>query len=164
MGPAMNHTKVEEAGILPFSESSPARPLLLLDGVESATGRALMTISALYWSLDWLDGATPHLVGVIDPDVVLAAQAFVRDTGARLSWSADTLDLFKDARLYAGIAFRSGAHMQLDAARRRRVPVVLAVQYPDENWLTASTVIHQPLAFDPRRFAQHLGATFRSLS
>lgn len=150
---------------MPGGMASPGRPRssLLFDGTESITGRAFLTVSSLYWALDWLECVSAHFIGVTDPNVAIALEAFTRDTGVEVTWDVDGEERFQDAAVYAGIAFRSGEHMRLAAAREHGVPVVCAIQYPIEQWVTASTLIHQSLSHNPRRFAAHLGSVVRSL-
>ncbi len=140
------------------------QPLIVFDGTESVNGRAFLAISALHWCVDWLPRARVRLIDVTDENVALAARAFHWDTGI-------ALDLWKPppspeqagaslagASLYAGIAFRSAGHMRIDAARGQGIPVLLAVQFPDESWFSASTLLREDAAFDPRIFAAHLSA------
>lgn len=139
------------------------RPLIVFDGTESECGRALLSISALYWCLDWLARVQVRFINVSSENVLIAAQTFHWDTGTKLelsgaSPSAEPLDdPLAGAALYAGIVFRSADHMRIDIARQRQVPVLLAVQFPDEQWFSPSTLLREDAAFNPKIFSAHLG-------
>lgn len=155
--------------LFPLRESTipsyPSTPLIVFDGTESVCGRSLWTVSSLYWSLEWLDTVAVTFIDVVNPNVVIALKTFMYDTGVSLTWtSGDTTEVLSKASLYAGIAFGSAQHMRLAKAHHHGVPVVLALQYPRAEWLTASTLLHEDVAFDPRRFAGHVGAVARMLA
>lgn len=134
-------------------------PIIAFDGNESAAGRALFCLSALYHCTDSLHGLVVRLIDVADPDVLMAAEAFYWDTGIEIDvWpveraAADGSPLV-GVRFYAGIASGSASHMRLGEASWRQVPTLLALQYPDQEWLSASIVLRQNAAFDPRLFAE----------
>lgn len=141
------------------------QPLLVFDGTESANGRALFTLSALHWCADWLPRTRVLFIDVTDENVTIAAKALHWDMGIYLELrpepashdGADGGGPLADASLYAGVAFRSAGHMRIAAARTRGVPVLLAVQFPDDGWLSASTLLRDDAAHDPKAFAAHLG-------
>jgi hypothetical protein len=140
----------------------PPHTLLVFDGTESISGRALLTISSLYWA-PWAHSVRIRFIDVNSPDVLLALQALRWDLGLDVE-VFDAPDGLMDATLYAGICFRSANQMRLGEARKRSIPIVLALQYPEAEWLSASVLIHEESAFDPKGFADHVGAVIRALS
>jgi hypothetical protein len=60
-------------------------PVIVLDGSESSDGRALLTISALYWCAEWLPDVEVRFSDVSNEDVALAAQALRWDIGVSVS-------------------------------------------------------------------------------
>lgn len=138
------------------------KPLLALDGQETEFGRALFCISSLYWA-DWAHTVRIRFLDVRNPDVSIALDALRWDLGFEIEISSHA-DGLEEAALYAGICFRSAAHMRFAHARRWGVPVVLALQYPDREWISASSLLHQEFAFDPKRFADHLSHIVAALS
>lgn len=138
---------------------------LLFDGAESTNGRAMMVISALYHTVQWISAYRIVFANVTDPNVAIALAAFTYDTGEPVETLQTISDEdFRDVTLYAGVAFRSAAHMRIDAAAAARVPVLLAIQYPERRWTTPSTIMHARAAFDPGIFAQHLAAVAMGLA
>lgn len=142
--------------------SRPPRPVIALDGTESQQGRALFLMSALHWCADWLPAVSVHLLDATDEDVLLAADALRWEHGVELHVSdGESQTVMEDVDLYAAAAFQSVDHLRLEEARRAGVPVFLTVQYPDGNALTAPVLYRHAAAFDPKRFAQELGAIVR---
>jgi hypothetical protein len=138
-------------------ERSPDRPVIAIDGTESVHGRALFTLSALYWCVDWLSDVEVRLIDALDDDVILAASILRAEIGAdlRIQPSPRELSTLAGADIYVAAAFRSAEHLRLAEAARWRIPVMLALQFPDPEYLGGS-VLRQRAAFDPRVFAEHL--------
>jgi hypothetical protein len=133
------------------------RPVIALDGTESVHGRALFAVSALYWCVDWLPEVEVRLIDALDDDVILAASILRAETGAdlRIQPSFSKFSTLAGADIYVAAAFRSGDHLRLAEARHWRIPVMLALQFPDPEYLSGS-VLRQRAAFDPKVFAEHL--------
>ena len=134
-------------------------PIIAFDGNESASGRALLCISALYHCADRLHELGVRLIDVADPNVLLAAETLHWDVGLKVdAWAIERAA--KDGSplagvdLYAGIACGSAWHMRLGEAAQRHIPTFLAMQFPEETWLSPAVVLRQDAAFDPRQFAQ----------
>lgn len=137
-----------------------SRPVIAIDGTESIEGRSLFVISALNWCLDWLCEVELRLIDVADEDVILAAQVFLWEHGVRLAINpgGDGEFPLTGAHLYAAAAFRGPRHLRLDEAKKEDIPVFLAIQFPDPDWLSAPLLCRRAAAFDPRIFAEQLGA------
>lgn len=134
-------------------------PVIALDGNESITGRALLCLSALYHCADRLHHVGIRLIDVTDPNVLLAAEALHWDIGLQLdAWPAERArsdgSPLADVALYAGIACGSARHMRLEEARQLQIPTFLAMQFPEQEWLSPAIVLRQDAAFDPRKFAE----------
>lgn len=137
-------------------------PVLAFDGTESDCGRALLTISALTFARDWIAPFRVVFLGVVHPDVRIALQVLAYDTGI----AAETPEgggLPPGALLYGAIASGAADHVRLAEAAAAGVSVVLAIQFPQPRWATPSVLAHADAAFDPRRFARHVGAVATSL-
>jgi hypothetical protein len=137
-----------------------SRPVIALDGSESMQGRALFVLSALTWCLDWLPAVDLRLIDVTNEDVTLAAKVFMWEHGinvAILSPESDESPL-SGADIYAAVTFRSASHLRIKEAASFGIPVLLAMQFPDTIWLSGSVLCRRPSAFDPRLFANDLGA------
>lgn len=140
------------------------RPLIVLDGTESMEGRAFYLISALHWCLDWLPAVDLRMIDVSNEDVDLAVHALHWEHGIDIeivdvSRSASP---FLDADLYAAAAFRSADHLRLADAAKAGIPVLLTLQYPDKEWLSAAALSRREAAFDPHVFAHELKLSVRS--
>src|ERR1051325_10431989 len=125
------------------------RPVIVLDGSEGVEGRALLTISALYWCEDWISRVDVRFSDVKDENVVLAANGLRWDCGISvtiLDTSMMRSPLF-GADLYGGIAFRSVDHMRLKEASAEGIPALVAVQFPSEKDIGPSLVLRQRAAF-----------------
>lgn len=153
---------------MPHDDTSPGadRPVIVVDGTESVAGRALFTISALYWCRAWLPGVDLRLIDVANPNVLLAAEAFSWEHG--ISFDIRHADPARDgecpldgADLYAAVVFRSARHLRLEQARMRAIPMLLAIQFPEPEWFAASTLLRSEAAFDPRVFACDLECVIR---
>lgn len=136
--------------------------VLALDGTEGVEGRALFTLSALAFSRPWRDTVTIRLIDVTDNNVLLAAGALGWDEGITIEIrkpdeEAERGSPLEGAALYAGVAFRSARHMRLEEARRRGIPTVVAVQYPDPGEESPLPPTEPDAAFDTRQFAALLG-------
>lgn len=138
-------------------------PVIALDGNESASGRALLCISALYHCSDRLHGVKLRLIDVADADVRLAAEALHWDVGLALDVRpADNPGKgspLSGVSLYAGIACGSARHLRLDEADRRHIPTMVALQFPGENEIPQSVALTENAAFDPKLFAEALVET-----
>jgi hypothetical protein len=137
-----------------------SRPVIAIDGAESSEGRAIFVISALNWCIDWLPGVELKLIDVANEDVILAASVFFWQHGIHLAISPadDAESSLAGADLYAAAAFRAPRHLRLEEAHDEGIPVLLAIQFPDPDWLSAPVLCRRPAAFDPRIFAEELGA------
>jgi hypothetical protein len=135
-------------------------PVLVIDGAESMEGRALFVISALAGCLDWLPSVTVRFADVIDENVVTALDVFRHDHGIQFDvrHPADRTSPLRGADLYAAVAFRSAGHLRLGEAQSARIPTLLAIQFPEPEWVSPSVLLRRAAAFDPRRFAADLGA------
>lgn len=134
------------------------RPVIAIDGTESIEGRALFTISALYWCLDLLPRVDLRLIDVADENVALALELLRSQHGveAEVCPVHEHSSPLAGASLYAAVAFRSADHLRIAEARDARLPTLLAIQFPDAEWLLPSVVLRQRSAFDPRCFADDL--------
>ncbi|WP_029008783.1 hypothetical protein [Azospirillum halopraeferens] len=142
-----------------------SRPIVAFDGTESVTGRAMLTVSALHRCTDWLPLVRPRFIDVTDENVVLACQALRWELGVEIEVLPPSgmraHPPLRGAHLYAGIAFRSAGHMRLVEAAALSVPVILAIQFPEEAWCSRSVILHEDAAFDPGIFATHLHDALR---
>ena len=138
-------------------------PVIALDGAESVEGRALFTISALYWCAPWLSRVEVRLIDVVNEDVALAASVFEADTGNKLEvyQPFGRQSPLRGSDLYAAAAFRSASHLRLAEAQLAKIPVVVALQFPEPLFLNSS-IFMQKAAFDPRIFAERLYTTVES--
>lgn len=138
-------------------------PVIAFDGNESASGRALLCLSALYHCSDRLHGVKLRLIDVADADVRLAAEALHWDGGlavdVRPAESAGKGSPLAGVSLYAGIACGSARHMRLDEADRRHIPTMVAMQFPDEDEVCRGFELQEDAAFDPQLFAEALVET-----
>jgi hypothetical protein len=136
------------------------RPVIVLDGCESIEGRALLTISALYWCAQWLPRVDVRFSDVMDEDVILAVNALRWDCGASVALvrASSVRSPLLGADLYGGIAFRSVSHLRLAEAAAIGIPAVVAVQFPFEDEFRPNLLLRQLAAFDPRVFADELYA------
>lgn len=133
------------------------RPVIAIDGTESVNGRALLTLSALYWCEDWLSDIRLRIIDVADDNVLLACRALEWDLGTTVEIrNAGTPASLEGVNLYAGIGFRSADHMQLDEAEILALPTLIALQFPDNRWCRPSILLREDEAFDPSKFADHL--------
>lgn len=142
------------------------RAVLALDGTEGMEGRALFALSALAFAQDWSASVSIRLIDVADDSVLLAAEALSWDEGIAIeTWCAgdgtDRGSPLDGAVLYAGAAFRNARHMRLDEARRRGIPTVVAIQYPDPGEDIPLPPTEPDAAFDTRRFAALIGRALR---
>jgi hypothetical protein len=71
--------------------------------------------------------------------------------------------LLDGARLYVAVAFRSPAGTRAAEARASGVAAVVAVQHPDPARMSAWDVMHEGIAYDPRRLAGHIGTILERL-
>lgn len=135
-----------------------ARPVIALDGTESMEGRALFLISTLYWCLDWLSAVDLRLIDVTAEDVTTAARVFQWEHGIDLDIYSPEIGTspLAGADLYAAAAFRSARHLRLSEAQYARIPALVAIQFPDSDWLSPSIICRQPAAFDPQIMAADL--------
>lgn len=144
------------------------KPLIVFDGRENLFGRALFCVSSLYFAEPWFSLVTVRFIDIESPDVLTALAAARWDLGIEIeAWERSRSCLaspLAGATVYAGVAYRSAAGMRLDEAQAGGVAPVVMLQHPDANWLSASTLLHAEMAFDPRRFADHLGAMVKMLS
>ncbi|HTC33305.1 MAG TPA: hypothetical protein VK724_08035 [Bryobacteraceae bacterium] len=141
------------------SKPRSGRPVIVLDGTESVYGRALFAISALYWCAEWLANVEFRLIDVSDEDVLLAVAVLRADMGADLEVRPSSKDFspLGDADLYVAAAFRSAQHLRLSEAAYGKIPVLLAMQFPDAEYINGS-VLRQRAAFEPKLFAEELYA------
>ncbi|BBK29530.1 hypothetical protein EDC65_2426 [Stella humosa] len=136
--------------------------MLLLDGTESAAGRGLLVLSALYWCTNWLPRVRIRVCDVAREDVALAWNAFHFDTRLKVDMrvAATAADparpLFAGAALYGAIASGGARHLRLAEAAQAGVPALVAIQFPEGDWSTAEAVRLENAAFDARRFADEL--------
>ncbi|MGQ9367399.1 tetratricopeptide repeat protein [Azospirillum sp. ST 5-10] len=130
-------------------------PIIALDGAESSFGRAFLVVSALYWCAEALADCRLRFLDVRQRDVGLALDALRWDTGLDVTAQPDGEGL-QGAALYAGIAFRSAAHLRLDAAERLGVPTLVAIQFPDPEWVSPAVLSLGDAAFDPEAFGARL--------
>ncbi|NYZ17765.1 hypothetical protein HL658_34915 [Azospirillum sp. RWY-5-1] len=143
------------------------RPVILaLDGTEGMEGRALFTLSALTFAGGWSAGVAIRMIDVTDDNVLLAAEALAWDEGIaveirRPGDEEERGSPLEGAGLYAGAAFRHARHMRLEEARRRGIPVLAAIQYPDPADALPPPPGEPDAAFDPRRFAAAIGRALR---
>jgi hypothetical protein len=139
------------------------RPVIALDAAECSEGRALFTISALYWCTDWLPSVDLRFVDLTNEDVALAAEVFRWEHGIdysiRKSGSGESP--LEGADLYAAVAFSSARHLRLHEAYRSGIPTLLAIQFPEPRWLSPAVLCRCPAAFDPRVFASELGGVVK---
>jgi hypothetical protein len=135
-------------------------PVIAVDGSESLSGRALFAISALSWCLEWLPRVHLRITDLTDENVALALDVFQFEHGINIDirHANDRASPLLGADLYAAVAFRSGRHLRLAEARNAGIPTMLAIQFPQPEWFSASVLLRQPAAFDPRCFAADLGA------
>lgn len=143
------------------------KPLIVFDGQEGRSGRALFCISSLYFAEPWLSTVGLRFIDVDNPDVSLALGVARWDLGIDIderdgAASGDGRALL-GARLYAGVAFGAPMKMRLAEAHLNGAAPVVMIQHPDRDWLSPSTVLYGKLAFDPARFARHLGAMIARL-
>jgi hypothetical protein len=141
----------------------PSVPVIALDGAESVQGRALFVISALYWCARWLSQVEVRLIDVVNEDVVLAAAVFEADTGNKLTiYRPFQLGSpLEGSDLYAAAAFRSASHLRLAEAHLAKIPVMMALQFPEPGFVNSS-IFMQKAAFDPKIFAERLYTTVES--
>lgn len=135
------------------------RPVIAIDGNESVEGRALFTLSALYWCREWLPHVETRLIDVSDENVTLAADVVRADVGAdiRVRQSSSLQSPLAGVDLYAAVAFRSAGHLRLAEAAHAGIPVMLALQFPSPEYL-GGCILRQRAAFNPRIFAEELHA------
>jgi hypothetical protein len=138
-------------------------PVIALDGAESVQGRALFAISGLYWCALWLSRVEVRLIDVVNEDVALAAAIFEADTGNKLTIYCPSRGKspLAGSDLYAAAAFRSPSHLRLAEAQLMKIPVVVALQFPEPGFLNSS-IFMQKAASDPKLFAERLYATVES--
>jgi len=138
-------------------------PVIAFDGAESVAGRALFAISALYWCALWLSRVEVRLIDVVNEDVALAAAVFEADTGKKLSIYRPSRGKspLEGSDLYAATAFRSASHLRLAEAQSMKIPVIVALQFPEPSFLN-SLIFMQKAAFDPKIFAERLYTTVES--
>jgi len=141
----------------------PSVPVIALDGAESVEGRALFAISALYFCGLWLSRVEVRLIDVVNEDVALAAAVFEADTGNKLTIyrSSQGRSPLHGSDLYAAVAFGSPSHLRLAEAQLGKIPVIVALQFPEPGFLNSSIFL-QKAAFDPRIFAERLYTTVES--
>lgn len=133
------------------------RPILAIDGTESINGRALLTLSALYWCEGWLSDIHLRVIDVADDNVLLACRALEWDLGTTVEIrNTGTPASLAGADLYAGIGFCSADHMRLAEAEMLALPTLVALQFPDNRWCLPSILLREEEAFDPSKFADHL--------
>ena len=135
--------------------------ILALDGSESFHGRGFLVVSSLYWCVETLEGIDVRILDVRSRDVRLALDVFQWDTGVTVTVQSDAEGL-GEAALYGGIAFRSAAHMRLPEAASHDVPTLVAIQFPDPEWMSAPVLALGNAAFDPKLFGGLLGDAVRS--
>lgn len=134
--------------------------IIAFDGTETAQGRALSLISALYWCADALRDVEVRFIDVQSPDVELALHVLYFETGIR-AYTQPHGDNFRTFSLYAGIAFQSAAHMRLDEAKQHGTPLFVAIQFPEPEWMNATTLSTSKAAFDPQCFGGHVERIIR---
>jgi hypothetical protein len=136
------------------------RPLIALDGTESENGRGLFTLSALSYCTDWLPLVRLRMADVANENVVTAIDVFRFEHGIDIDvrHPADRSSPLQDADLYGGVGYRSAAHMRISEAHRSGIPVLLAMQFPEPEWVSPVTVLRHDAAFDPAQFGSLLGA------
>ena len=140
----------------------PSVPVIALDGAESVQGRAFFAISALYWCAPWLSRVEIRLIDVMNEDVALAAAVFEADTGNKLTiYRPSGRSPLAGSDLYAAAAFRSASHLRLEEAQLTKIPVILALQFPEPSFVNSS-IFMQKAAFDPKIFAERLYTTVES--
>lgn len=142
------------------------KPRIIFDGSEGRAGRALFCVSSLYFAEAWSPAVEIGFIDVDNADVSLALNVARWDLAIAIDEydSTSSLQALDGALVYAGVVFGSASGMRLAAAAAAGVASVVAIQHPDAEWLSPSTLLHQPLAFDPRAFAGHLGAVVAGLS
>lgn len=133
---------------------------IILDGVESGAGRATFLISSLYFCADWITKAELIMINASDESVVIASQSLYWDVGIKIDLreaeNGINEQILTGASLYAGVAFRSAEHMCIAEARSHGVPTLVAIQFPDPDWFSASTMLREDVAFDTRALSCHL--------
>lgn len=144
------------------------KPRVVFDGNEGPAGRALFCVSSLYFAQSWLPAVEIGFIDVDNADVSLALSVARWDLGIEIderdSARSAGPQALEGALVYAGVVFGSASGMRLDDAAVAGVAPVVAIQHPDAEWLSASTLLHQAFAFDPRAFARHVGAVVARLS
>jgi hypothetical protein len=142
----------------PIPQSNP--PVVVIDGAESTEGRALFAVSALSLCTEWLPRVKIRFADVADENVVTALDVFTYQHRIHfdIRHASDRSSPLKGADVYAAVAFRSVAHLRLAEARSSRIPTMLAIRFPQPEWISPATLLRRPAAFDPARFAADLGA------
>jgi|SRR5450432_485533 hypothetical protein len=134
------------------------RPTIALDGTETMEGRALFMLSALQWCTGWLPAVDLRMVDVTNEDVELAANVFSWEHGIPIDLRPPCEDdsMLEGVDLYAAAGFQSPGHLRLTESRHLGIPVLLAIQFPDPTWFSASIQLRRAAAFNPRVFAAEL--------
>ena len=139
------------------------RKTIAIDGTESTEGRALFLISALYWCTKWLPQVALRFVDVGSEDVRLAVNVFAWEHSLPVEFGETDKHnaALHGAALYAAVAFRSPGHLRLTEARHANIPVLLALQFPEPEYLSPAILLRRPAAFDPRKLAADLERAVR---
>jgi hypothetical protein len=138
--------------------------VVALDGTESAQGRALFTISALHWCLEWLPAVELRFIDITNEDVMLAAEVFRWEHGIEycIHEPAAGNSPLEGADLYVAALFSSAGHLRLREASRAGIHTFMAIQFPEPDWLSPAILCRRPAAFNPRVFASELGGIVTS--
>lgn len=135
--------------------------MVLLDGVEDGEGRALFLISALYHcSVDLLN-CTIRVLDASQPAVIAAIALLRWDTGLDVAPVSErdvvqNTSIFRGARLYAAVRFRATTGLHLAEARFFDVPLLVALQFPDEAAIDPDRLRLLQAAHDPAILARHI--------
>ena len=135
---------------------------IIVYGAEDREGRAFLAVSALHHCGRWLVDRRINVRFVATSRPVTAALELLRfHTGLEAAFDdsrpREQPDrVFANAGLYVGVVFSRPGVLALGEARKRGVPCLAAVQFPNEKNLSISVIENMRCAFDPRELSRRL--------